>query len=77
MKKQKFFRKSAALLGAFLLPAMSAALPCTAAPAVTLYGDINRDGAVNASDAACILEYAAAVGAGFTGTLEDFIFSNE
>ena len=42
-----------------------------------LYGDLNRDGLVNASDAACILEYAAAVGAGFTGTLEDFIFSNE
>lgn len=38
-----------------------------------LYGDLNKDGAVNASDAACILQYAAAVGAGYTGTLEDYL----
>lgn len=37
-----------------------------------LYGDINKDGAVDASDAACILQYAAAVGAGYTGTLEEY-----
>ncbi|MBE6848936.1 MAG: hypothetical protein E7502_03405 [Ruminococcus sp.] len=41
------------------------------APAV--YGDINADGIVNASDAACILQYAAAVGAGYTGTLEEYM----
>ncbi len=40
-------------------------------PAV--YGDINGDGAVNATDAACILQYAAAVGAGYTGTLEEYM----
>ena len=36
-------------------------------------GDINADGIVNASDAACILQYAAAVGAGYTGTLEEYM----
>jgi hypothetical protein len=41
--------------------------------APTIYGDINADGIVNASDAACILQYAAAVGAGYTGTLEEYM----
>lgn len=40
-------------------------------PAV--YGDINADGTVNAVDAACILQYAAAVGAGYTGLLEEYM----
>ena len=35
-------------------------------------GDINGDGTVNASDAACILIYAAAVGAGYEGTLPEY-----
>lgn len=38
-----------------------------------VYGDINGDGAVNATDAACILQYAAAVGAGYSGTLETYM----
>jgi hypothetical protein len=40
----------------------------------TVFGDINGDGKVDASDAAVILEYAAANGAGnFTGTLEEYV----
>ncbi len=42
-------------------------------PVSDLYGDLNKDGAVNAADAALILQYAAAVGAGYTGSLENYI----
>ena len=35
-------------------------------------GDLNGDGLVNASDAAMILIYAAAVGAGYEGTLPEY-----
>ena len=35
-----------------------------------LFGDVNRDGNVNAGDAATILQYAAFTGAGGTDTLE-------
>lgn len=38
-----------------------------------LYGDINKDGFINASDAACILRYSAYLGTGGTLSLEDFI----
>jgi len=39
-------------------------------------GDHNQDGAVDAADAACILQYAAEVGAGlFSGTLPEFMQS--
>ncbi len=37
------------------------------------YGDLNKDHEVNAADAALILQYAAAVGAGYTGSLENYI----
>ena len=39
-----------------------------------LYGDYNRDDVVNASDAAIVLIYSAAKGAGtFTGTFEEYV----
>lgn len=42
-----------------------------------VYGDFNSDGEVNASDAALILIYAAAHGAGsFNGTFEEYIAQN-
>ena len=41
-----------------------------------LYGDFNHDGEVNASDAAIMLIYAAAHGAGtFPGTFEEYVNS--
>lgn len=38
-----------------------------------LFGDINEDGCINASDAVCILRYSAYLGTGGTLSLEDFI----
>lgn len=38
-----------------------------------LLGDVNRDTFINASDAAFILQYAAAVGGGYKGTLPEFL----
>ena len=43
-----------------------------AAPSYGLVGDINGDGVANASDAAMILIYSAAVGAGYEGTLPEY-----
>lgn len=40
--------------------------------ASAVVGDLNGDGLVNASDAALILIYAAAVGAGYEGTLPEY-----
>ena len=41
-----------------------------------LFGDIDGNGEVNAKDASWILRYAAAVGSGYTRTLQDFIKNN-
>lgn len=41
-----------------------------------LAGDVNADGNVNASDAALILQYAAAHGAGYAGTMADYMLEN-
>ncbi len=38
--------------------------------------DINQDGNIDAVDASWILQYAAATGAGYTGTIEDFVAEN-
>ncbi len=38
-----------------------------------LFGDINYDGSVNAADSAEILAYSAEVGAGYTGTLREYM----
>ncbi|MBR6616602.1 MAG: hypothetical protein IKL00_01860 [Oscillospiraceae bacterium] len=38
-----------------------------------LAADVNGDGECNAVDAAEVLRYAAAVGSGYTGTLEEFM----
>ena len=43
-----------------------------AAPSYGIVGDMNGDGVANASDAAMILIYAAAVGAGYEGTLTQY-----
>lgn len=43
---------------------------------ITLTPDINQDGNIDAVDAAWILQYAAAYGAGYTGTIEDFVAEN-
>jgi hypothetical protein len=46
----------------------------TTEPTVTqLTPDINQDGNIDAVDAAWILQYAAACGAGYTGSIEDFV----
>ncbi|MBR1553906.1 MAG: hypothetical protein IJ644_00765 [Oscillospiraceae bacterium] len=59
------------ILGAGLM--LTAGFSVTA-NAETLVGDHNGDGNVDASDAACILRYAAAVGAGnFSGILPEFM----
>ena len=43
-----------------------------AIPSYGIIGDINGDGIANASDAAMILIYSAAVGAGYEGTLPEY-----
>ncbi len=40
---------------------------------ITLTPDVNQDGNIDAVDAAWILQYAAAYGAGYTGSIEDFV----
>ena len=40
-----------------------------------LYGDHNKDGVVNAADSSVILQYAALVGTGYTGTMEEYVES--
>ncbi len=35
--------------------------------------DVNQDGGIDAIDAAWLLQYAAATGAGYTGSIEDFV----
>ena len=43
-----------------------------------MFGDVNGDGVVNASDAAIILQYSAAVGAStFEGTLTEYLEQNQ
>ena len=42
------------------------------AASLDAFCDLNADYTVNASDAACILIYAAAVGAGYEGTLPEY-----
>lgn len=42
----------------------------------TLTPDINQDGNIDAVDASWILQYAAAYGAGYIGTIEDFVAEN-
>lgn len=43
---------------------------------ITLTPDINQDGRIDAVDAAWILQYAAASGAGYTGSIADFVAEN-
>ncbi|MBQ9111907.1 MAG: hypothetical protein IJY06_11180 [Oscillospiraceae bacterium] len=38
-----------------------------------VFGDINGDYVVDTKDSACILQYAAAVGAGYNGSLEEYM----
>ncbi len=68
------FKKTLAILLAMIAASAQLALP---ASAEELYGDINSDGAVDALDAACILQYAAYVGAGGKLDLKAFVNGEE
>ena len=66
-----------AVLALALSASVLAAVPGSAeetAPVQPLFGDIDGNGEVTANDAACILKYVAAFGAGvFDGTLDEYM----
>lgn len=61
------------IISFILCAAISCASLTSLASSAYLYGDINRDGAINANDSVCILQYSAYVGTGGKDSLEKFL----
>lgn len=72
----KWKKMLSAVMAIILSASQLAISPTMAEDTTELFGDIDGNGRVDAADAAWILQYAAASGAGYTGTLKEFVDSN-